>query len=840
MLLHINKLFLKKTYLFFVFFFMLIYTKGIAQPACLGEQGKLVWNMWDSNSLNETIHQPTFPFKPTRTQELVDSFKTPFTSFSDTYISFVRGYLKVPQSGDYIFNVTGDDDVLFSLSTGESEKNIGLISSFDGWTEPTEHYKYNSQTSTTQSLQANQYYYFELLHQEGGGGDHFRVSWKTPFATDTSFQAVPVQYLFDYTCNLDCPEKGTPCDDNDGNTLNDVQDGYCNCYGTPQPRNTPNCIGEKGFVNAMHYDSIYGDRLTHLYFDSSYPLNPGRGEKLEVLQLTDGGLDSFGTVIKGYLSVPVTGTYYFNITGRRRAGMKLSSTENPEEAGFIAFYDNNCCISTYDHTREATQTSQGQILEKGKYYYFEINYKAHTGNEYFNVFWKTPFYVDDKWRRLDGSYFYQYDPTCEFACMPEGTPCDDGSATTMRDTFNANCLCVGIPCPNNDCGESAEVAARNYQSPEACGTSDELKNEAANAWLSCTDATNPATNAAGKWIQYDLGQSYYIDKANIWNYNVSALTGRGFKDVTIHVSSDGSNWTSIGNFSWSEATGLVGYGGFEQNMGVTGRYIIISATSNFDGNNCFGLSKVNFAVFDCLNIGKPCNDGNAETSNDVYNTDCKCEGTTPTVENFCRRERRVHGNIAIDPNNYDAEKTITSEAILLANYDVSYIAGESISLMPGFHAQIGSNLLAMIGGCTPVQSIDEIVDNTIIRPYDVGDLYNFPPKGGVDTTTVDTIIGAGSRLIVGTPQHLATTLEITPNPTKDWAVFDFYLPITTSVTLKIYASNGQEVATLINNRVIEKGNFKERFQAQNLAKGIYLVTLSTEATVLTKSLAVIE
>ena len=188
MLLHINKLFLKKTYLFFVFFFMLIYTKGIAQPACLGEQGKLVWNMWDSNSLNETIHQPTFPFKPTRTQELVDSFKTPFTSFSDTYISFVRGYLKVPQSGDYIFNVTGDDDVLFSLSTGESEKNIGLISSFDGWTEPTEHYKYNSQTSTTQSLQANQYYYFELLHQEGGGGDHFRVSWKTPFATDTSFK----------------------------------------------------------------------------------------------------------------------------------------------------------------------------------------------------------------------------------------------------------------------------------------------------------------------------------------------------------------------------------------------------------------------------------------------------------------------------------------------------------------------------------------------------------------------------------------------------------------------------------------------------------------------------
>lgn len=836
-----NNFFLKIPYLILLAIILPFGTNGFAQPACLGEQGKLVWNMWDLTYIDELTHQPDFPFKPVRTENLTD-FATPNTTYSNNYISFVRGYLKVPETGAYIFNITGNDDAQFFLSSDEEVNNIEKISEIPIWnsTDRDEYFKFASQTSSTKNLVGGQYYYFELLHRERSGEDHFNVNWKTPFAIDTAFQLITSQYIFDYTCNLDCPVKGTACDDNDPNTLGDIEDGYCNCFGTPQPRNAPNCLGDKGFVNVLYYDSIPGDRLTHLYFDSNYPLNPKRGGKLEELTLYNSDFGNYGTVIKGFLSVPVTGTYYFNITGQRRAGMKISATENPEEAVFIAYYDDNCCISTYDHTREATQTSQGQVLEKGKYYYFEINHKAHISEsaDYLNIYWKTPFYQDDRWRRLDGSYFYQYDPDCEFPCYPEGTPCNDGSAATMRDTFNANCMCVGIPCPNNDCGDEVDEAAA-YQSPEACGTSDEVKNEAATAWVSCTDATNPATNVTGKWIQYDLGQIYYIDNANIWNYNVAALTGRGFKSGTIHLSNDGSNWTSLGNFSWSEATGLVGYSGFKQNLGSTGRYVIISANSNFDGNNCFGLSKVNFTVYDCLNIGQPCDDGNAFTANDVYNKDCKCEGTTPTIDNFCSRLTRVHSNIPIDPNHYDAKKTITSEAILLADYDVSYIAGEYISFLPGFHAQRGSQLLAMIDVCPDVvQEINEVADSTIIRPHDIGDLFNFPPKQEEDTTGIAA--AGGSKIFLETRPNLATSLEISPNPTKDWAVFDFTIPKTSKVTLKVFAANGQEVTTLINNQIMEAGLYQNRFPAQDLAKGIYLVNLTTEAAVITKNLAVIE
>lgn len=837
MFLPINKARVDLFYIALIYSLTIIFSiKGFAQPACLGEQGKLVWNMWDLNSYSSIdilSHRASFPFKPNRS-EILSDFTTPNSSYGSNYASFVRGYLRVPQSGEYTFNVTGDDQTYFYLSTGEDPKNTTRIAYFNGHTGQTEYTKYSTQTSDVVSLIANEYYYFELLHREGGGGDHFRVNWKAPFIMDTEFQTITSQYLFDYTCNLDCPEKGTVCDDNDPNTLNDVQDGYCNCFGTPQPKNVPFCVGEKGSVNILYYDNITGDRLTHLYFDSNYPLQPSRGSQLDELTLYNSEIDNYGSVIKGFLTVPITGTYYFNITGIRRAALKLSATENPEEAVFIAYYDLNSGISTYDHDRESTQTSQGQYLEKGKYYYIEINHKANTNSDYLNIYWKTPFHIDNRWRRLEANYLYQFDPTCEFLCFPEGTPCDDGSSTTTRDTFNANCLCVGIPCPNNDCGDGGEPAA--YEAPEDCGVSDELSNSASSAWVSCSDSQNPATNTLGKWIQYDLGQIYYIDSAHVWNYNVSSLTGRGFKNVTVHVSTNGTNWTQIGNFNWSEATGLVGYEGFTQGFGVTGRYILISANSNFDNSSCYGLSKINFAVFDCLNIGQPCDDGNAQTTNDFYNKDCKCVGGGPAIANLCSKETIYQRNLPYDSDRYDAIKTIESQAVVLANNDINYIAGESITFMAGFHAQQGSELLAMIEECPLLQGIVGEPSATVIRPYDIGDLYSFPPKGEEDTT----IINIGTRIIVGTPQNLVTDLVIAPNPTKDWAIFEFSISQPTNLTLKVFAANGQEISTLYNNRYVEKGSYQERFQAKNLAKGIYLVHLATEHTVITKNLAVIE
>lgn len=59
---------------------------------------------------------------------------------------------------------------------------------------------------------------------------------------------------------VSCPSMGTPCDDNDPSTYNDVEDGNCNCSGTPCPTagttcddNNPNTTNdvEDGFCNCQ-------------------------------------------------------------------------------------------------------------------------------------------------------------------------------------------------------------------------------------------------------------------------------------------------------------------------------------------------------------------------------------------------------------------------------------------------------------------------------------------------------------------------------------------------------------------------------------------------------------
>jgi hypothetical protein len=54
------------------------------------------------------------------------------------------------------------------------------------WVNKYEWTKYGSQTSIAFALTAGQPYYFEVLHKEGGGGDHVEVGWTMPGVTGTN------------------------------------------------------------------------------------------------------------------------------------------------------------------------------------------------------------------------------------------------------------------------------------------------------------------------------------------------------------------------------------------------------------------------------------------------------------------------------------------------------------------------------------------------------------------------------------------------------------------------------------------------------------------------------
>ena len=808
-----------------LFVFLLGVLSLDAQPDCLGQQGKLQWFHYNSyTSIAQMKHSPIHPMQPDRAIILSD-LSSINERYAENYTSLIRGYLRAPASGNYTFNITSDDQSEFHLSTNELPQNQVKIAEAPGWAALKEYDKYPEQTSVPIALQVNQYYYFEIIHREGGGGDHIEVSWKTPTAS-ANWAVVPAQNLYDYACDPTCPDQGTPCDDGDASTINDRQDGHCNCFGIPTSANAPTCVGANGFVKALYYDDIGNNYLINLYNHPKYPLSPDRGAKLTSLTTPVTRTDStnYGTVIKGYITVPVTGAYNFNVTGCRRTIFKLSPNEHPEYASVIAFFETTTCVGHYEYDREAVQTSPAQQLEKGKFYYFEINTKASTSDDRFNISWRTPFHPDQQFRKIEGIYLNEY--TCETACFPIGTPCDDGSSLTSRDTINVDCICVGIPCPDGNCEETPYVA------PEKCGVTDELDTNPADAWITCQDKASPnPARGNSKWIQYDLGQSYYLSKAHIWNYNVPNSLGNGFKQVAIDYSLDGTDWNALGTFDWPQASGQVGYNGFDEtHFGVVAQYILITALSNWNNSGCSGISKANFTVNDCLLVGKSCNDNNPHTNRDAYDIDCNCVGL-PVVENICSQENRIQGNIPIEANNYDARRIIETKAIINPAYEVSYVAGKSITFQPGFHAKAGSDVLAMIETCP------------ILRDTTVSTLLATATQSRTGNNTVKEVASATNFLEVVKKERSdlsPISLNISPNPVHHWTTLTFNLPKTGKATLAVYDANGQLVITLMNNQFYEAGTYSKRFPSQRLVNGIYFVKLQTEEAVIAKNMVVIK
>ena len=115
------------------------------------------------------------------------------SGIGDNYTDRVRGHISPQETGKYQFNVTGDDNVELFLSTSSMSADAARIAYIQGWTGKREYTKYSSQTSSTITLQANQYYYFELRHTERGGGDGWRISWKTP--SNKNWQPIQSQFL---------------------------------------------------------------------------------------------------------------------------------------------------------------------------------------------------------------------------------------------------------------------------------------------------------------------------------------------------------------------------------------------------------------------------------------------------------------------------------------------------------------------------------------------------------------------------------------------------------------------------------------------------------------------
>ena len=135
-----------------------------------------MWNSLSGGTVANLTGSSRYPLFPDATS-VASSVETA-SGYGDNYGERYCGWIIPPATGQYKFYIASDDASEVWLSTNESAANKAKICQVTGWTN------YRAYSSGGQSalinLTAGQRYYLEILHKEGGGGDHLSLAWQLP------------------------------------------------------------------------------------------------------------------------------------------------------------------------------------------------------------------------------------------------------------------------------------------------------------------------------------------------------------------------------------------------------------------------------------------------------------------------------------------------------------------------------------------------------------------------------------------------------------------------------------------------------------------------------------
>lgn len=152
------------------------------------------WTDVDGGTLTELKVAPTYPGTPNG-RDLMTSFKAP-QNWGDQTAQRVRGFLKVPVTGQYRFFLSSDDQSMLLLSSDDNPANAVQIASQLEWTPPDTWNWYPGQTSALITLNAGARYYIEAVMKERVSDDNLSVGWQKP--GDTAVSVIDGAYLLPY------------------------------------------------------------------------------------------------------------------------------------------------------------------------------------------------------------------------------------------------------------------------------------------------------------------------------------------------------------------------------------------------------------------------------------------------------------------------------------------------------------------------------------------------------------------------------------------------------------------------------------------------------------------
>ena len=360
--------------------------------------------------------------------------------------------------------------------------------------------------------------------------------------------------------------------------------------------------------------------------------------------------------------------------------------------------------------------------------------------------------------------------------------------------------------------------------------------------------TNSQTNA---WWEVDLGESHTLDSIVIWNRTDCCQD----RLDNFYVFLSDAPFTSTDPTITAEQTGvwsiLTANAPAEKitfQPNTNGRYLRVQLA----GRESLSLAEVQ--AYACVGIDPPSEctfyadvdgDGFGDLNNAITQMDCVNipAGYVADNQDFDDTDKTRYpgamelcdnidndGNGQIDEGaNYDTDNvTFTNETIpsevytasetinttqtvtVNANTDVHFIAGQSISLQPGFSVSAGADFFAQI-----IDDCNTPFTNTE-KPALLRTAKNPQTNGG------------------------QLNMQVSPNPFYRNTIVTINIPAASKVSLSVYSMNGQLMETIVDQVLYPKGLTSIDFMTKTSLKGLHYFVLKTEKELLTKKVVILE
>lgn len=168
----------------------------------------LYFDIGSGTAVGDLTGNPKYPDSPDAIS-FVNLLEGPVNSYDNCGIR-LTGWLTAPLDGDYTFFQCSDDAGQFRLSPDDNPANVSVIAQETSWNDPrtwtgdrtdgTRGTPPSNISTNPIPLLAGQWYAFEALAKEGGGGDNLGVAWQVPgFPTPTNGSPpIPGAYLMTF------------------------------------------------------------------------------------------------------------------------------------------------------------------------------------------------------------------------------------------------------------------------------------------------------------------------------------------------------------------------------------------------------------------------------------------------------------------------------------------------------------------------------------------------------------------------------------------------------------------------------------------------------------------